>query len=163
MSLEIGRKDGEAVVFPTLGIRIQVRRKRGRTRLSIDAPRSVTVLREELLGVQFARRSRQSSVAAYRVLRVELDCGGVARGAISEVVTLATARLAVARLTERPGCVASVAAETPRLTELSRRVPEFSAIGAAAGDMSPPACVSSVSVLESVIAAITPQVQPWAS
>lgn len=55
--LVLSRKETEKLVFPTLGITIEVLRVRGnKTRLGIDAPAEVPVLRQELVdlkGVEF--------------------------------------------------------------------------------------------------------------
>jgi carbon storage regulator len=49
--LVLSRRVNETVVFPDLGITVQVLLLKGGTvRLGIEAPREVAVLREELLG-----------------------------------------------------------------------------------------------------------------
>lgn len=47
--LVLSRREGERIVFPTIGVRLEVLRLKGNTaRLGIEAPRSITVLRDEL-------------------------------------------------------------------------------------------------------------------
>ncbi len=47
--LVLSRREGERIVFPTIGVTVEVLRLKGNTaRLGIDAPRSISVLRDEL-------------------------------------------------------------------------------------------------------------------
>ncbi len=47
--LVLSRREGERIVFPTIGVTLEVLRLKGNTaRLGIDAPRSIAVLRDEL-------------------------------------------------------------------------------------------------------------------
>lgn len=47
--LVLSRREGERIVFPTIGVAVEVLRLKGNTaRLGIDAPRSISVLRDEL-------------------------------------------------------------------------------------------------------------------
>lgn len=47
--LVLSRREGERIVFPTIGVTLEVLRLNGNTaRLGIEAPRSISVLREEL-------------------------------------------------------------------------------------------------------------------
>lgn len=48
--LVLGRKTGESIVFPDLGITVQILdNDHGRVSVGVEAPRSVVVLRSELL------------------------------------------------------------------------------------------------------------------
>ncbi|MDZ7618468.1 MAG: carbon storage regulator, partial [Patescibacteria group bacterium] len=47
--LVLSRREGERIVFPTIGVTVEVLRLKGNSaRLGIDAPRSIAVLRDEL-------------------------------------------------------------------------------------------------------------------
>ena len=47
--LVLSRREGERIVFPTIGVALEVLRLKGNTvRIGIEAPKSVTVLRDEL-------------------------------------------------------------------------------------------------------------------
>jgi carbon storage regulator len=49
--LVLTRRTGEAIVLPELGVTVRVLEiTRGRVRVGVEAPPSVTVLREELVG-----------------------------------------------------------------------------------------------------------------
>lgn len=51
--LVLGRKCGEKIVIPQLGITITIERVKGDTvRIGVDAPEDILVLREELLQQQ---------------------------------------------------------------------------------------------------------------
>ena len=78
MSLELGRKPGESIVFPTCGIEVTVRdsrhggargkRNRGGVRLGVTAPRDVPILRGELCGGRPAVTAELAGTAHYRVV-----------------------------------------------------------------------------------------------
>jgi len=78
MSLELGRKPGESIVFPTLGIEVTVREprrgkrrgksNRGRVRLGVDAPRDVPILRGEMCGGRPTVAAERAGTAQFRVV-----------------------------------------------------------------------------------------------
>lgn len=71
MSLELGRKPGESIVFPTLGVEVTVRegkQKRGRVRLGVKAPVNVPVLRGELCSGRPSVAAERAGTAQYRVI-----------------------------------------------------------------------------------------------
>ncbi len=78
--LVLARKETERLVFPTLGISIEVLRIQGKTtRLGIDAPPEVPVLRQEiadLKGIDFTSNSRSANQKCSRLataVRTTLD------------------------------------------------------------------------------------------
>jgi len=53
--LVLSRRKGEKIVFPNLGVKLEVLRVQGNTaRLGIHAPREVKILRDEIAGEEFA-------------------------------------------------------------------------------------------------------------
>jgi carbon storage regulator CsrA len=61
--LVLSRRPNEKIVFPSLGITIQVAEiKKGRVRLGIEAPPEVKVLRDELAGGQKTKGEPASEV-----------------------------------------------------------------------------------------------------
>ncbi|MDY0168175.1 MAG: response regulator [Thermoguttaceae bacterium] len=59
--LVLSRREGERIVFPTIGVTLEVLRLNGSTaRLGIEAPRSISVLREELSAEMNAAAKRSA-------------------------------------------------------------------------------------------------------
>ncbi len=121
MSLELGRREGESIVFPTLGIEISVRnpkgkQKRGRVRLGVQAPRDVPVLRGELCQGRPIVKAERAGSALYRVVWCD--------GAVVRITTLApywTAVQAQRRLAAEQ-CVAEVVADTAASAALAAAI-----------------------------------------
>ncbi len=73
MGLQIGRKPGESIVLPSVGVELTLLEiRKGRARLQVDAPQAVPVVRRELLDPAI-RVAPESRPAAYRVLWADLD------------------------------------------------------------------------------------------
>jgi carbon storage regulator CsrA len=82
--LVLTRRETEKLLFPTLGITIEVLRIRGnKTRLGVDAPAEIPVVRQELAGLKSVDFTAEASSAAqlsqlHRAVRERLDRAAVA-------------------------------------------------------------------------------------
>src|SRR6185503_8144813 len=75
--LVLSRKENEKVLFPHLGIAVQILRVGGgKARLGVEAPHDVSVVRHEIASEEqlavFAQRLSQSAASSSHALRNEL-------------------------------------------------------------------------------------------
>ncbi len=89
--LVLSRKENEKILFPTLGVSVEVLRIQGnKTRLGIDAPTEVPVLRHEvagLKGIEFAADGESANSKLSRLMRAmreRLDSQAVALNLLHE-------------------------------------------------------------------------------
>jgi len=79
--LVLSRKEGEKIVFPTIGVTLELLRMKGNTaRLGIDAPKDLPVVREELRdrAEQLAQAARKPSGKLSHKLRNRLHTASLA-------------------------------------------------------------------------------------
>lgn len=82
MSLELTRKEGEAIVLPTVGARVVVRKIKAKgVQVGVEAPANVVVMREELLGQRVAPvKANRMGLAQYFVVWAGESCLWISQG-----------------------------------------------------------------------------------
>jgi carbon storage regulator CsrA len=80
--LIISRKEGQRIVLPSLGVAVKILKTSGNsTRIGIDAPRSISVIREELLGdAEKLLDSTSDHLAAEEIHRLRGSLNSAAMG-----------------------------------------------------------------------------------